>query len=141
MQLGVSFLESFRQLTTLKNYSPENIVNFDQTNFFLDPVVRTTLARTNSRHVPASGVNNESGFRTTVCLGVTLSGGKLPPFIVFKGARIGRISREFRNFPSNIKFATHPNAWMDENLVLKYIDEVISLFNHPISRYLNHILK
>lgn len=118
------FLRQFQELENIRRYAPCNIINFDQTNFFLDPVVRTTIARTNSRHVPAIGVNNQTGFRSTVCLGVTLSGAKLAPFLIFKGKKCGRISREFRDFPQTLKYATSEKAWMDEELVLRYIDDV-----------------
>jgi hypothetical protein len=54
-----------------------------------------------------------------------MSGEKLPPFIVFTGARHGRIARQLglldnnhQLFPVGIKYACQPKAWVDTDIFL-----------------------
>ena len=68
--------------------------------------------------------------RATVLLGVSLTGDKLPPFIIFKGkpGPTGRICREFRNvalnYPKTIEYQVQVKAWMDEITFLDWIERV-----------------
>ncbi len=51
--------------------------------------------------------------RCTVLLGVTLTGEKLPPFIIFKGMPNGRVAQEVYLVDSNVVCTVQKNAWMD----------------------------
>jgi len=65
-----------------------------------------------------------SSARCTVLLGVTLSGKKLPPFVIFKGMPNGRIAREWTgstNYPSTSIYAVQQKAWIDEQTFLEWI--------------------
>ncbi|ETW05607.1 hypothetical protein H310_03345, partial [Aphanomyces invadans] len=57
-------------------------------------------------------VNNP---RITVCLAVTASGRKLPPFVVFKGVFSARIEATLPAiFPDGVFATCQKTAWMDE---------------------------
>ena len=60
-------------------------------------------------------------------MGVTLSGQKLPPFIIFKGMPNSRIAREWTGsteYPSTSIYAIQQKAWIDERTFLEWIRKV-----------------
>jgi len=64
----------------------------------------------------------------TVLLGVTLSGDKLPPVIVFKGTSDARISRQLainppNEFPVSVKHSCQARAWVDQTVFLNWIEQ------------------
>ncbi len=52
--------------------------------------------------------------RCTVLLGVTITGEKLPPFIIFKGMPNGRVAQEVSQVDANVVCTVQNSAWMDE---------------------------
>ena len=65
----------------------------------------------------------------TVRLGVTLSGVKLPPFILFKGTSDGRKSRQLaiippNEFPVSVKHSCQARACIDQTVFLNRIEQV-----------------
>ena len=106
-----------------------NIVNIDETNINFDMFGSKTLATRGERTIGLRTTGNSN--RCTVLLGVTMSGEKLPPFIVFTGTRDGRISRQLglldnnqQLFPVSIKYACQPKAWVDTDIFLQWIEKV-----------------
>ena len=95
-----------------------NIVNIDETNINFDMSGSRTLATRGERTIGlrTTGYLN----RSTVLLGVTMSGEKLPPIVVFTGTRYGRIARQLGLLDNNknlflvgIKYACQPKVWVD----------------------------
>jgi hypothetical protein len=65
--------------------------------------------------------------RATFALTVTASGKQLTPLLVFKGARNGRIvQREFQTYPQGVVYACQESAWMDEKVMLMWVDTVLA---------------
>jgi hypothetical protein len=57
---------------------------------------------------------------------VTASGKILKPLIIFKGARNGRIvQREFPNYDDDMVYLCQANAWMDEEAMMVWVDQVL----------------
>lgn len=57
---------------------------------------------------------------------VTASGEVLTPLLVFKGKPGGRIEkREFPTYPREILYACQDNAWMDEKVMLMWVQKVL----------------
>ena len=112
----------------MMKYPASLIVNIDETNVDFDMPSTTTLAQRGERTISVRGTG--SSYRCTALLGVTMSGEKLPPFIVFTGTRNGRIMREIsgesgRNgFPSDVVMSVQKKGWIDEELMLEWIDRV-----------------
>ena len=110
-------------------FSAGNIVNIDETNINFDIFGSTTLANRGERTIGLRTTGNSN--RCTVLLGVTMSGEKLPPFIVFTGTRDGCIARQLRLLDNNqllflvsIKYSCQPNAWVDTDIFLQWIEKV-----------------
>jgi hypothetical protein len=121
----VSFVNEHIQ--TMK-VPPNAVVNIDETNVDYDMSPTSTLNRRGGRTVSVLGTGSSG--RATVLLGVSLTGEKLPPFIVFAGKRSGRVIREVtgdvlaRGFPAEVVMSVQAKAWMDEELMLEWIDRV-----------------
>ena len=107
-----------------------HIVNIDKTNIDFDMVSGITLANRGSRTVSVK--KSGSNGRCTVLLGVTLSGEKLPPLIIFKGKPNGRICREWTGpsspYPRSGVYAVQHNAWIDRSVFMMWIEKVWKQF-------------
>jgi hypothetical protein len=73
-------------------YEVNQIINIDQTNVDFDETSSTTLCKVRTRSVDGN-ICGHSG-RATVMLAGTMSGEKLPAFVIWKGVPNGRITRE-----------------------------------------------
>ena len=57
---------------------------------------------------------------------VTVSGQVLTPLVVFKGKPEGRIAqREFSTYPNQMIYACQENAWMDEKVMLMWVNKIL----------------
>ena len=113
------------------------VVNIDETNVDFDMTGHVTLARQGSRTVSikSTGCSN----RVTVLLGVTMSGIKLKPFLIFKGIPGGRIVREFTqlHYPEGCVYTVQKKAWIDEESFSLWIEKIWKPFcDGKISTYL-----
>ena len=86
------FVAYVNEQITTGGFTADSVVNIDETNIEFDMTGSVTLANQGSRTVSLR--SSGSSARCTVLLGVTLSGQKLPPFIIFKGMPNGRIAHE-----------------------------------------------
>ena len=65
----------------------------------------------------------------TVAVTITALGHTLTPVIIFKGAENGRIKKkEFSTYPTNMLYQMQKNAWMDEHVMLFWVDRVLKLY-------------
>jgi hypothetical protein len=109
-------------------YIADCIVNFDQTNIDFDIAASTTLENRGRRSISIK--NTGSSKRCTVLLAVTLSGVKLPPFIIFEGqpGDRSRIRREFKDpkfgYPQSNFYTVQPKAWDDQNTHMQWVEKV-----------------
>jgi DDE superfamily endonuclease len=111
-------------------YTADLVVNIDETNIEFDMTGTMTLAPEGAQTVSIRTSGSSS--RCTVLLGVTLSGIKLPPFIIFKGSATGRLYREWTcagtQYPNTSKYAVQAKAWIDSPTMLEWIDKVWAPF-------------
>ena len=108
------------------NIPLSNIYNADQTNCYYSLESKYTLTKRGSRTVAVRGSGSTS--RCTLMLGVSMDGRKLPPYIVFKGEKKGRIAGEFNNsqvhgYPEGVLLCTQNHAWFDEDVMLDWIEK------------------
>ena len=118
------FIAMMRERTIDRNR--DDILNMDQTPISYSYHSNKTLDTRGARtiHVLASTTDTK---RVTVAATVTASGKMLPPFMIFKGTPNGRIaSREFGTYPPTGKYACQKKAWMDEDLMHVWIDQVLT---------------
>ena len=114
-----------RSKLTLPCHHQDYILNMDQmpVPFSYDP--KSTLELVGRRTVHVRKSTNDTK-RATVALCVTASGKALTPMIVFKGKPKGRIMMlEFPEYPLGMEYACQDNAWMDETVMLQWVDKVL----------------
>ena len=122
------FVEQVNQHIAMAQLPPRAVVNIDETNADFDQPAKTTLSRPGERTIRIASTGSSG--RCTVLLGVTLDGSKLPPFIVFKGSRSGRIIREVTQgaaefgYPSDCVYTVQPKAWVNQEVMLEWIRRV-----------------
>jgi hypothetical protein len=114
------------------NYKAYDVVNINEINVNFDPASGTMLAGRGERMIGCA--NTGSSARCTVLLGVTIDGEKLPPFIIYKGANTpcSFIKREWKDLEARKKYGNpedqvytiQAKAWMDEQAMMKWVDEV-----------------
>jgi hypothetical protein len=117
------FMEVMRMKTAGKD--PCDIINMDQTpipySFHSNKTLENKGAR--SVHVRASTSDTK---RVTLAVTLDGSGNMLPPLLIFKGAKNGRIAtKEFPTYPVNGHYLCQAKAWMDEDAMNKWIDLVL----------------
>ena len=106
------------------------MVNIDETNVYFDMPATKTLAVRGSRTV--SVVGTVSSNRVTVVLGASLDGRKIPPSIILKGQSkpTGRVYKEVTGnftssrFPANVVMTVQAKVWMNEDVMLEWIERV-----------------
>ena len=98
----------------------------DETAMWNDMVSETNVKATSAKDVPMKSTGHEK-VHVSVCLAAKLDETKLKPFIVFDDAK-----REWKSLLDDYKrhcsVASSWNAWMNEELTLRWCDEVIGQF-------------
>jgi hypothetical protein len=125
---AVSYMRFLGELKPRMNL--EKTVLMDETAVYFEDARTQTVDHTGARHV----VIRSTGFasmRITAILAVTASGIKLPPVLIWKG----------KNKPSFEKiqgvYVTYqPKAWVDSNLLKRWIDQQFPLIDTSEGRYL-----
>ena len=99
----------------------------DETTVWGDMVSATTVNKTGAKDVPLESTGHEK-VRVSVCLTAKADGKKLKPFIVFAGAKreTKTLHSEYKNTGS---VASSTNGWMNEELTLRWIKEIIGMFS------------
>jgi transposase len=106
-------------------------VNMDQTSLRYEMLPTSTIEATGSRSVRIRRASPDENHITAV-LSLASDGRKLKPMLIYKAATNGRIAREFARrvdpYPTNIEYATSPNAWMTQQLMQRWIDSIFLPF-------------
>jgi hypothetical protein len=100
------------------------IINMDQTPVFFSMTPKTTLQVRGSKTVSVRA-SSDSTKRITVAVTVTASGLMLPPYVIFNAKPNGRVERELANFPPGAHYAVQKNAWMDERVMIMWVEAVL----------------
>ena len=101
------------------------ILNMDQTPIPFTFNSKSTLEVVGARTVHVRKSTNDTKC-ATAAITITASGKMLPPLLVFKGAKNGRIvKKEFPTFDKSMYYACHENAWMDERVMLLWVEKVL----------------
>jgi hypothetical protein len=100
------------------------VINMDQSPIFFSMVPRTTLNTAGARTVNVKTSTNAT-MRVTVSITVTASGVCLTPMMIFKGQPRGRIVRTFPTYPAGACYEVQEKAWMDQVVMLSWVDRVL----------------
>ena len=122
---SLDFLRLMRPKLTQPCRHQDFIINMDQTPVPFTFNSKRTLELVGRRTVNVRKSTNDTK-RATFAMTVTASGKILKPLLVFKGKPGGRIeTREFSAYPDEILYACQDNAWMDESLMLMWVERVL----------------
>ena len=101
------------------------VLNMDQTPIPFTFNQKSTLELIGRRtmHVRKSTSDTK---QATCALTIMASGKMWDPLMVFKGKPNGRIvTREFPEFPDGILYTCQDNAWMDEKVMLQWVEKIL----------------
>jgi len=128
----LSVMQEYLQYINAKflqgSYHRASIVNIDETNIYFDMAGGLTLADKGAKTISLR--TKGSSMRCTVLLGVTMSGEKLAPLVIFKGLHDASIQLEFKNqqfaYPPQMVYCCQAKAswWVDESVFALWIREV-----------------
>jgi transposase len=120
---GLDFLEHIRP--KVANRDQRFVLNMDQTPIPFSYDEKRSLAMTGVKTVHIRKSTNDTK-RATCAITITASGHELTPLLVFKGTPNGRIAKkEFKSFPKKILYACQENAWMDEKVMLFWVEKIL----------------
>jgi hypothetical protein len=122
MEESRHFIEMMRDKVADKD--PMLIINMDQTSILFSFHSTKTLKKKGTKMIHICALTLDTK-RVTHGAMVDASGRMLPPMLIFKGAANGRISREFATYPDEGHYACHKKAWMDEEMMSKWIDDLL----------------
>lgn len=98
---------------------PECIWNIDETCLFIDPSKTRVIAPVGEK---ASRVTSTSGREaTTIMAGISASGEKLPPFILFKGKKFWTSWKGTKPYPGT-QYAFSDSGWMVADVFAAWFD-------------------
>jgi len=101
------------------------ILNMDQTPVYFTMNAKQTLEMIGVKTVHIRTSTNDTK-RATVAVTITGSGAVLPSMVIFKGKPNGRIAKtEFSDYPTTHRWRCQDNAWMDEGVMIDWVDEVL----------------
>ena len=124
-QEGMDFIVNIaRPLVSTPDRHEDYIINMDQTPIYFSQQSNRTLEVLGARTVHIRRANNDTK-RCTYAAAITASGLVLTPYIIFKGARNGKIAKKLTKFPKTMAYACQPKAWMDEKCMLDWVDRVL----------------
>ncbi len=116
------FIEMMRDKVADKD--PALILNMDQTPIPFSFHATKTLEKKGTKTIHICSSTSDTK-RVTLAVTIDASGGMLPPMLIFKGAANGRIAREFVTYPDGGHYVCQKKAWMDEEMMSKWIDDVL----------------
>ena len=119
-----AFLERIREVATTDTGSfvpPQLILNFDQTNAKFVPVSEWTLEKSGTKHVSIIGLEDKR--EMTVLLYCTLSGGLLPPQLVYAGKT--EHCHPTTSFPDGWNIIHSANHWSTEQTMMEFLDKIL----------------
>lgn len=122
---ALDFQHSFEARVSALGYDNSSIFNMDETAWYYEPSLKSTVEVKGVKNVPIKTSGKESA-RCTVAFCIGADGSKLPPFIIFKAAYKKTVWREIvqENFSSGSVCTTQANGWMDETAMLDYVERV-----------------
>ena len=114
-----SFLNEVRVLRVRHGYSPDMIINKDETPMYFDMVPEKTISKKGKKevHVRSSGAEKR---KLTVTLTCTGDGEMIPALAIFKGKR----KLKFKS-PDDVHVTVQAKGWMDADVMLQWFKAVI----------------
>jgi hypothetical protein len=114
-----------RHIVAGSNQDRHFILNMDQSPVYFVMSAKRTLELIGKQTIHIRTMADDTK-RTTIVVTITADGTLLPSMIIFKGAPNGRIARtEFAAYPTTNHYCCQENAWMDEQVMLVWVNKVL----------------
>jgi hypothetical protein len=125
---AADFMRFMRGIVSGGNRDRRFIINMDQTPVFFSMSSKRTLELIGKKTIHIRTSTNDTK-RVTVAVTITADGTLLPSFLIFKGKPDGRIAK--KEFPSGVYpdghfYKCQDNAWMDEDVMIAWVNEVLA---------------
>ena len=122
---AAEYMALVRQLLVGPHRDRRFILNMDQTPAWFSMSRKRTLEVIGVKTVHIRTSTNDTK-RVTVAVTIASDGTVLPLMLVFKGERTGRIATtEFSTYPTTHHYRCQKKAWMDEQVMLDWVDDVL----------------
>jgi len=124
-QEATEYMEVMRRIVVGPHRDMRYIINMDQTPVYFAMNAKRTIdvVGVKTVHVRTSPHDTK---RATVAVSITGAGSVLPSMVIFKGKPDGRIARnEFSDYPRNHQYRCQDNAWMDEEVMVAWVNDVL----------------
>jgi len=117
------FHEEISKIHDNSAYPLQYVCNMDETPVYLDLVPNKVVDKRGKKTIQVRTTSSEKN-RVTATLCCTAAGKMLPPFVVFKSKTMRPLKKV--NVPAGVHATTQVKAWMDEERMLQWIQEVWS---------------
>lgn len=122
---AMDYILTVREKVAARNRHQDYIINMDQTPVPFTFNEKRTLELVGKRTVHIRKSTSDTK-RVTFAATITASGLSLTPYLVFKGKPTGRIVKEeLHTFNREMLYACQENAWMDERVMLLWVEKVL----------------
>ncbi len=123
---ALDYMRCMRLIVLGSNRDRHFILNMDQTPVYFSMNAKRMLEVIGKKMIHIRTSTNDTK-RVTVAVTIPADGALLPLMLVFKGQSNGRIAtREFAMYTATHFYSCQPNAWMDEVVMLAWVNEVLA---------------
>lgn len=105
----------------LENVPPQNIFNYDETNFIDDPGRSKVLVRKKNKH--ADLIMDSTKSATSVMFSINASGGMLPPYVVYKALQMWEPWTI--GGPEGCRYNRSQSGWFDQSIFEEWFQTII----------------
>ena len=124
----LNFMQHIFPKVSEQNCDPKFIINMDQTPIFFTCHSKKILKWKGTKSVHILTSRNDTK-RATLAVFVFADRSNLPPILIFKGTQNGQIAKkELSNFPPGCKYFCQENGWMDERVMIEWIENIFKPF-------------
>ena len=126
---ALDFMQHIHPKVSEKNHDPKVIVDMDQTPIFFTCHSKKILEWKEAKSVNIYTSTNDTK-RATLTIYVCADGTKFPSMLIFKrNSKQSNCRKVFPNFSSGCKYYCHENAWMDDRVVIEWVE---TFSNHTL---------
>ena len=105
----------------------DRIINVDETPLYMEMPANTTIEKKGTNNIEVCTFGGEK-VRISLILGVSGNGYKLPPVLIFKAKKDGRLEKTLNELElvkqKKIYIYCQENAWSDYDIFKKWIDKI-----------------
>ena len=123
---AADYMVYMRQMVVGINRDWRYILNMDQMLVYFAMSAKHTLEVTGTKTIHIRTTADDTK-QATVAITITADGTLLPAMVVFKGTSRGRIAmHELGTYPTTNHYRCQENAWMDEAVMVAWVDDVLT---------------